>query len=285
MRVGDETQAREAAVRHVADAILEERTQREEASVRERHAAEEDLQRAVQLIRRQAEDDERRMQERLMELSGALASERDTRTEAIKSARQHVLDVKEDLNREQKSLDRDVQKMSQSLVVVVDESARCHQEYEGTLKQLMERFDSANADLVAESTRREAEVKRLDHRTSEIQSLLVTEAKERREMDVHLRRTIEEEAHLREAALAADRRARIEKPLAIAGSPSLPSLRSTSLSMDLADRLQVETQGLREAFERLQDRLSQAELRQKGAEERTVSMLDAIMSGLTTSGE
>jgi len=47
----------------------------------------------------------------------------------------------------------------------------------------------------------------------------------------------------------------------------------------------MESRAMRQGLVDLQDRLGQAEMRQKSAEERTVSMLDAIMSGLTGPGE
>ena len=42
----------------------------------------------------------------------------------------------------------------------------------------------------------------------------------------------------------------------------------------------MEQRALRQGLSELQDRLANAEVRQRNAEERTVSMLDAIMGGL-----
>merc|ERR1712147_585701 len=124
MRVGDEVQARESAVRAVADAIIEERTQREEGLIRERHIAEEEIQRTLQAVRKAREEDERRIADRLLELSGAISEERDLRGEAMRCERQKLLDVKEELVREQKALERELSKQSQALSVTMDEQVR-----------------------------------------------------------------------------------------------------------------------------------------------------------------
>lgn len=47
MSGGDEVQAREPAVRHAADAVTVEQTQREEGSTRERHWTEEETRRSA----------------------------------------------------------------------------------------------------------------------------------------------------------------------------------------------------------------------------------------------
>jgi len=84
---------------------------------------------------------------------------------------------------------------------------------------------------------------------------------------------------LRETALAADRRARLEnKTFAIAGGPAV-----VDNSVVAADLMSME-RNTRSAISEMQDRMVQAEMRQKSAEERTVSMLDAIMSGLAGPG-
>merc|ERR1711959_737764 len=113
----DEVQARESAVRAVADAIIEERTQREEGLIRERHMAEEEIQRTLQAVRKARDEDERRIADRLLELSGAISEERDLRGEALRCERQKLLDVKEELVREQKALERELSKQSQALSV------------------------------------------------------------------------------------------------------------------------------------------------------------------------
>lgn len=95
--------------------------------------------------------------------------------------------------------------------------------------------------------------------------------------DLNLKRNIEEEGNLREGAFAADRRARLEsKSAAIAGNTARAITDEAAVS--------AMERNMRAALTEMQDRLAQAEARQKGAEERTVSMLDAIMSGLAGPG-
>merc|ERR1712127_215376 len=277
MRVGDEVQARESAVRAVADAIIEERTQREEGLIRERHLSEEEIQRTLQAVRKARDEDERRIADRLLELSGAISEERDLRGECLRGERQKLLDVKEELVREQKGLERELAKQSQALSITMDEQVRRAKEVDSTLGNVADKCDTARAELAAEVLKRETEIRNLDLRTGEFTTMLATEAKDRRESDIYLKKNIEEEGNLRETAFAADRRARLEgKSAAVAGNSarSLP---------DKASDPALE-RNVRAALADMQDRLSQAEVRQKGAEERTVSMLDAIMSGLAGPG-
>merc|ERR1711934_897190 len=149
---------------------------------------------------------------------------------------------------------------------------------DSTLGNIAERCDATRAELAAEVLKRETEVRNLDQRAVEFTNMLAAEAKERRDMD--LRRNIEEESNLRETAFAADRRARLEnKSFAIAGVPA-----SAADSAIVAADLSSMERNTRSAISEMQDRLVQAEMRQKSAEERTVSMLDAIMSGLAGPG-
>merc|ERR1719253_1640475 len=105
-----------------------------------------------------------------------------------------------------------------------------------TLGNIAERCDSTRAELAAEVLKRETEVRNLDQRSIEFTNMLAAEAKERRDMDLNLRRNIEEEGNLRETAFAADRRARLEnKSFAIAGVPA-----SSDTAIMAADLTSVE---------------------------------------------
>merc|ERR1712070_42704 len=120
------------------------------------------------------------------------------------------------------------------------------------------------------------EVRNLDLRSNEFTNMLAAEAKERRDADLNLKRNVEEESNLRETAFAADRRARLEgKSASIAGNSARALTETVDSNLE---------RNVRAALADMQDRMSQAEIRQKGAEERTVSMLDAIMSGLAGPG-
>merc|ERR1712032_897746 len=88
-----------------------------------------------------------------------------------------------------------------------------------------------------------------------------------------------------QATLREERRAREKELLRIedkslgGGKPGVPAIADHGhMDSSLAS-----ARGWQQAVNSLQDRISAAELRQKSAEERTVSMLDAIMSGLTNS--
>jgi hypothetical protein len=215
-----------------------------------------------------------------LELSGAISEERDLRGEALRCERQKLLDVKEELVREQKALERELSKQSQALSITMDEQVRRTKEVDSTLGNVAERCDATRAELAAEVLKRETEVRNLDQRAVEFTNMLAAEAKERRDMDLNLRRNIEEESNLRETAFAADRRARLEnKSFAIAGVPA-----NAADSAILAADVTSMERNTRQAISEMQDRLVQAEMRQKSAEERTVSMLDAIMSGLAGPG-
>merc|ERR1712070_488973 len=213
--------------------------------IRERHLAEEEIQRTLQAVRKARDEDERRIADRLLELSGAISEERDLRGEALRCERQKLLDVKEELVREQKALERELSKQSQALSVTMDEQVRRTKEVDSTLGNIAERCDATRAELAAEVLKRETEVRNLG-----------------------------------ETAFAADRRARLEnKSFAIAGVPATAA-DSAIVAADLTSM----DRNMRQAVSEMQDRLVQAEMRQKSAEERTVSMLDAIMSGLAGPG-
>merc|ERR1711967_207639 len=208
------------------------------------------------------------------------SEERDLRGEAMRCERQKLLDVKEELVREQKALERELSKQSQALSVTMDEQVRRTEEVDSTLGNIADRCDATRAELAAEVLKRETEVRNLDARAIELTNMLAAEAKDRRDMDLNLRRNIEEESNLRETAFAADRRARLENnSFAIAGVPAVAA-DSAIVAADLSSM----ERNTRSAISEMQDRLVQAEMRQKSAEERTVSMLDAIMSGLAGPG-
>jgi len=108
------------------------------------------------------------------------------------------------------------------------------------------------------------------------------EARQRREAEVRaadaLQAAIREERRLREKeALRLE-----EQALAALGrAPGLPATGGQAAAVATA----AEQRGLRQNIAELQERLGAAEARQKSAEERTVGMLDAIMSGLAGPAE
>jgi len=160
--------------------------------------------------------------------------------------------------------------------VTMDEQVRRTKEVDGTLANVADKCDTTRAELAAEVLKRETEVRNLDLRSNEFTNMLAAEAKERRDADLNLKKNVEEESNLRETAFAADRRARLEGK-----SASMSGNSARALTDKVDSNLE---RNVRIALAEMQDRLSQAEFRQKGAEERTVSMLDAIMSGLAGPG-
>ena len=87
--------ARLIYVLSLQETILEERTMREDALVRERRVAEEEIQKALQSARRMREDETRKIQERILEVNGAINEERDMRNEALRQERQKLTDTKD----------------------------------------------------------------------------------------------------------------------------------------------------------------------------------------------
>merc|ERR1712232_819947 len=122
------------------------------------------------------DEDDRRIADRLLELSGAISEERDLRGEALRAERQKMLDVKEELVREQKAIERELSKLSQSLSVTMDEQVRRTKEVDATLGHIADKCDTTRAELAAEVLKRETEVRSLDQRTSEFTSMLASEA-------------------------------------------------------------------------------------------------------------
>merc|ERR1719456_1381579 len=126
--VNDETVAREAAVRACVDAIMEEKSLREDGLARERRLAEEETSRAQQFARKAREEEERRLQERLLELSSAVAEERDLRNEAMRMERQKAADQAEQLSRDVQGAQRETTKVSKQLEKALEELARRNKE-------------------------------------------------------------------------------------------------------------------------------------------------------------
>merc|ERR1719161_2842815 len=79
------------------------------------------------------------------------------------------------------------------------------------------------------------------------------------------------------ASIREERRAREREDLRLEGKKN----QVESLGGTETVGVVMEQRAIRQSIVELQDRLLQAENRQKNAEERTVGMLDAIMSGLT----
>jgi hypothetical protein len=86
----------------------------------------------------------------------AQSAKRDLRGEALRCERQKLLDVNEELVREQKALQRELSKQSQALSVTMDEQVRRTKEVDSALGNIAERRDAA--ELAAEVLKRETGV-------------------------------------------------------------------------------------------------------------------------------
>lgn len=204
----DEAQARERELRALADAFGEERTFREAALGRERRVTEEELARAQQLLRKTREEEDRRLQERLLEVMAAVSEERDQRLEALRQERQRSADVQELAVREQKATQRELGKLAQALQKSLDEEAKRVRNSDALWAEAAARTEDCRNGLAAEAQQRDVEVRTLEQRAVDLEATLRAEIKERRDVCVELKKGLEAESTVREEAVAAERRAR-----------------------------------------------------------------------------
>lgn len=186
--------------------------------LRERRAAEEEVQRALTQTRKAREEEERRIQEKLLEVSSAVSEERDLRQEAIRQERQRLSDAKEELVSSQRKLDHDITKLSNHATKQFDAEERRFKEVDMTLANLTDKCDTTRADLAEETARRETGLRNLEQRTLETQGLLSAEMKERRDMDADIRKDLAAEAATRDAAIEAQQREREAGDLLVANN-------------------------------------------------------------------
>merc|ERR1719375_326300 len=204
----DETRMREAAVRAVAEAIIEEKTQREDAILRERRMAEEEVQRAQEVDRKAREEQEKRLQERLLDLKSLLNEEKDLRQEALRVERQKTIDGQTKLQQELLGLQAEVTKIGKQLDRACEDAARRTKEVDTKLAELFEKTEVNRAGLVAEGQKRETEDRNLEQKALEIQGLLSVEIKERTTMDADLRKYLDVEIAARDESMSAEQRLR-----------------------------------------------------------------------------
>merc|ERR1719375_3034832 len=208
MALSDEARVREAAVRAVAEAITEEKTQREDALLRERRMAEEETQRALEVGRKAREEEEKRLQERLFDLKSLLNEEKGLRQEALRVERQKTIDGQAKLQQELAGLQAEVTKIGKQLDRACEDAARRTKEVDIKLAELFEKTEVNRADLVAEVQKRETENRNLEQKALEIQGLLSVEIKERTTMGADLRKYLDVEISARDESMSAERRLR-----------------------------------------------------------------------------
>jgi len=208
LRLGDEVQQREAGVRANAEALIEERKQREEVAVRERRSSEEELQRAVQMTRKAREDEDRKVQEKLLTVVSTVNEERDLRQEALRQERQKLTDTQDAFKVAINNAEREVLKLSNQMTKQFDVDSRRVKDVDMTIANLTERCDTNRDDLANLTTKTITETRHLEQRCLEVQGLFQAEMQERRNMDTDLRKSLDSEAALRDAAVDGERRAR-----------------------------------------------------------------------------
>jgi len=208
LAIVDEVQNREAALRSLSETVVEERVTREDASARERRITEEELARAQQSSRKVREDEERRLQERILEVTSAVSEERDLREEGMRQERQRSIDNYEEFSKEQKGFDREIAKFSQQLAKVSEAEVRRVKEADVRLSTLSERLEESHAALSSEAMKRETGVRNLEQRVAEIHNLVSADAKESSESAADLRKSIAVEIGASIDAIAAERRLR-----------------------------------------------------------------------------
>jgi len=143
---------------------------------------------------------------------------------------------------------------------------------------LRQELMDSKATLKKESRDREA----VEHKVGALVREETLRREEALDREARFRRESEERAaEAFQMALREERRMREKEDLRIEDRSSANLGAKPGSGGEQAASLTLEQRGLRQALVDLQDRVAAAEARQKSAEERTVSMLDAIMSGLT----
>jgi len=208
--LGDETQQREASLRALAEMLQAERQQREEALLRERRVTQEEVLQMQQVARKTREDEDRRLQERVLELAASICEERDSRQADCQKERQYIMEMRDDLVREHKLLQREFSKTSEQVANLSEADVRRGKESESRIVGLKDRLEECRRSVSGESSKREAELQILEQRSLELQSLISTEVKERREVIADIRQALELEAVSRKEGLMAEARARQE---------------------------------------------------------------------------
>merc|ERR1719311_747182 len=100
----DEGQQRDAGIRELTEALNEERVAREDALAKQRRLSGEEGLRVEQQARKAREEEERRVQEKILEVMGAVNQERDLRQESIRQEKQRSLEAREQIVKEAQAL-------------------------------------------------------------------------------------------------------------------------------------------------------------------------------------
>eukprot|EP00435_Cladocopium_sp_Y103_P036950 s669_g9.t1 len=176
-QLSNETQQREVSVKHLSGEIYAEVKAREEATSRDRRAMEEDVAKAVREHRRSREEEERKVQQRLLETSAQLAEEREQRLEQLRTERLRVEELREELQRRCKAFEQHSEKNVIALQRVEDWKSSAAK-------------DGA-CDLLAETQRIENACRLAENKTLEVESSLRSEGAKRQALGATLREALE----------------------------------------------------------------------------------------------
>jgi len=203
-----EVQQREACVQSLHDAVAMETQAREETASRERRMIEEDVGRAVREHRKGREEEDRKVQERVLEIAGALAEEREQRVEAMRVERLRTDEVKEDFSAQRKSAQREVEKLSTAVKRLEDGEVRRAKELENSVDVLTKTCGEIRTEAADQAQRSEQIWRNVENRAGEVEALFRSESRDRKELINELQRAIDQEVANREEAVATERRAR-----------------------------------------------------------------------------
>eukprot|EP00913_Durusdinium_trenchii_P001290 g1189.t1 len=175
--IGGETQQREAAVKHLTAELATEVQVREEATGRDRRAMEEDVARAIREHRQSREEEERKLQERVLEVSARLAEEREQRLEQLRS--QRLKELKEELLGHRKASQQSSEKIHAHLQRLDQTHGSKAQELDSRLSQLSQSCEELKQDLLTETQRNDNACRLIESQALEVAAGLRAEASKR----------------------------------------------------------------------------------------------------------
>lgn len=190
-QVSTETQQREVSVKHLSGEIYAEVKAREEATSRDRRAIEEDVAKAVREHRRSREEEERKVQQRLLETSAQLAEEREQRLEQLRTERLRLEELREELQRRCKAFEQHSEKNGTALQRLEDWKSSVAKEQELQLARLNKSCDELRQDLLAETQRIENACRVVENKSLEVESSLRSEGTKRQALGTTLREALE----------------------------------------------------------------------------------------------
>lgn len=215
-RCRDEQAARELADKNLGSAIEDERNSREEALSRERRLAAEEVQKAAQTGRKAREEEERKLQERIMEVSLAVSQERDQRQEGQRQMQQKVADAREEMSREHKAREREVGKQIGNIHRHLEDHGNRSRDLDALSNQIADKCSQTCNNLAADIQRHDDMLQSLDAKHGELQKHHATTSKEHGETGAEIKRQLEDEIASINATIAMDRRAREAGDLQVA---------------------------------------------------------------------